>query len=260
MGRAAISIGFGLAGARRGSCPRRERAREAIAGACAGRAGRPAALRRSSAPRPIVSSHDRMRSARCAPATGGCQARHVSAACGAAMAWARAGRGSWRVLLEQLDELVGHGAGELGRVGDGDGAAIVARHVVADADGDQLDRGARLDLLDHLAQVLLQIAARVDRQRGVVDRRAVGDHHQDAAPLGPSLQAPVRPGQRLAVDVLLEQALAHHQRERALGAPPGRIGRLVDDVAQVVEAARDWPACRPRARPRAPGRPSRPGW
>ena len=57
----------------------------------------------------------------------------------------RAGRRPWRVrarraLLEQLHQLVGHGAGELGRIGDGDGAAVVARHVVADADGDQLDR------------------------------------------------------------------------------------------------------------------------
>ena len=165
-----------------------------------------------------------------------------------------------RVLLEQLDQLVGHGAGELGGVGDGDGAAVVARHVVADADGDQLDRGARLDLLDHLAQMPLQVAAGVHRQRRIVDRRAVRDHHQDAPLLGPPLQASVRPGQRLAVDVLLEQALAHHQGERALGAPPGRIRRLVDDVAQIVEAARDCRACRRRARPRAPVRPSRHGW
>ena len=43
--------------------------------------------------------------------------------------------------------------------------------------------------------------------------------------------------QRLAVDVLLQQPFAHHQRQRALGAPPGRIGRLVDDVPQIVEAA-----------------------
>ena len=47
----------------------------------------------------------------------------------------------------------------------------------------------------------------------------------------------MRPGQRLAVDVLLQQPLAHHQRQRALGPPPGRIGRLVDDVPQVVEAS-----------------------
>ena len=71
----------------------------------------------------------------------------------------------------------------------------------------------------------------------VVDRRAVRDHHQNAAALRPGQKAPVRPGQRLAVDVLLEQPLAHHQRQRALGPAPGRVRRLVDDVAQVVEAA-----------------------
>src|SRR3546814_20586915 len=71
--------------------------------------------------------------------------------------------------------------------------------------------------------------------RSVVDRRAVGDHHQDAALLGARDQAAVRPQQRLAVDVLLQDALAQHQAEVLAGAPPGRVGGLVDDVAQVVE-------------------------
>ena len=48
-----------------------------------------------------------------------------------------------RLLVEQLGQLLGHGAAELLGVDDGDGAAIVARHVVADADGDQLDRRAQ---------------------------------------------------------------------------------------------------------------------
>ena len=74
----------------------------------------------------------------------------------------------------------------------------------------------------------------------IVDRRAIRDHHQDAALFGPAEHALVRPGERLAVDVLLEQALAHHQCEVALGAPPGCVGGLVDDVAQIVEAARSW--------------------
>ena len=56
--------------------------------------------------------------------------------------------------------------------------------------------------------------------------------------LGAAEHAPVRPGERLAVDVLLQQALAHHQRERTLGAAPGRIGALVNDVAEIVQAAR----------------------
>jgi hypothetical protein len=78
----------------------------------------------------------------------------------------------------------------------------------------------------------------IDRQRRIVDRRAVGDHHHDLALFGARQQAVVRPQQRLAVDVLLEDALAQHQAEVLAGAPPRRVGRLVDDVAQVVEAAR----------------------
>ena len=44
---------------------------------------------------------------------------------------------------------------------------------MADADGDQLDGRAHLDLVDHVTQVLLQIAAGVDGKGRVVDRRAV---------------------------------------------------------------------------------------
>src|SRR3712207_8993381 len=57
--------------------------------------------------------------------------------------------------------------------------SVIAGDVVADADGDQLDRRARLDPADHLAEVALQIGAAVHRQGRIVDRRAVRDHHHD---------------------------------------------------------------------------------
>ena len=40
----------------------------------------------------------------------------------------------------------------------------IAGHVVADADSDELDRRSRLDLLDFVPQVALQIMARIDRK------------------------------------------------------------------------------------------------
>ena len=70
-------------------------------------------------------------------------------------------------LVEQLGELLHHRAAELLGVDDGDGAAVVARHVVADADGDQLDRRARLDPVDDVAQVALEVVAGIDRQRRI---------------------------------------------------------------------------------------------
>src|SRR5262249_62000743 len=48
----------------------------------------------------------------------------------------------------------------------------------------------------------------------------------------------MRPAQGLAVDILLQDALAQHQPEIAPGTPPRGVGRLVDDVAQIVEASR----------------------
>src|SRR5262249_22695049 len=78
------------------------------------------------------------------------------------------------LLVEQRGKLLHHGAAQLVGVDDGDGAAVVARDVVADADGDQLDRRARLDPVDDVAQMALEVVAGIDRQGRIVDRRAVG--------------------------------------------------------------------------------------
>src|SRR3546814_9087760 len=48
----------------------------------------------------------------------------------------------------------------------------------------------------------------------------------------------MRPEQRLAVDILLEQPLAHHQAQILARPAPGFVGLLVDDVAQVVQTPR----------------------
>src|SRR3954468_25078471 len=141
-------------------------------------------------------------------------------------------------LAEQFGGFFSDGAAELFGVHDRHRAAIIARHVVADADRDQLDRRAGLDLLDDVAQVPLEVVAGIDRQRGIVDRRTVRDHHQDLALLGPAEQALVRPVERLAVDVLLQQPLAHHQAEIFSRTAPRGVRRLVDDVAEIVETAR----------------------
>src|SRR5262249_52147054 len=88
-----------------------------------------------------------------------------------------------------------------------------------------------------LAQMPLEIVAGIDREGRIVDRRAVRDDHQDAPLLGPAEETIMRPEQRLAVDVLLEDALAQHEAEAAPRPPPRRVGRLIDDVAKIVEAA-----------------------
>src|SRR5260370_5271174 len=65
-------------------------------------------------------------------------------------------------LVEQRGKLLHHGTAQLIGVDDGDGSAIVARDIVADADGDQLDRRARLDPVDDVAQVALEVVAGID--------------------------------------------------------------------------------------------------
>ncbi len=138
---------------------------------------------------------------------------------------------------------------------------IVARHVVADADGDQLDgralsRSPRSPCADAAPGSLPELTDRVESSTGAPSEIIIRMRRRS----GRAMQAVMGPGQGLAVDVLLQQLLAHHQRRAALGAAPGRVGGLVDDVAKIVEAAG-----RGRLARREPGlaglrRPSRRGW
>ena len=50
--------------------------------------------------------------------------------------------------------------------------------------------------------------------------------------------AAMRPLEGLAVDILFEQTFFHHQPKIGSGAAPRGIGAFVDDVAQIIEAAR----------------------
>ena len=111
-------------------------------------------------------------------------------------------------------------------IDDGDGALVIARHVMTDADGGELDRRSGFDIVDHPAQMPLQIIAGIDRQGRIVHRRAIGDHHQDLALFGPRHQAVMRPHQGFAVDILLQQAFAHHQAEIFLARRQGSSADL----------------------------------
>ena len=106
---------------------------------------------------------------------------------------------------------------------------------MADADCDQLYRPALFHHGDHIAQMLFQKARRIDRKRRIIHRRPVRDHHQDPPRLGPGHHPPMRPFQRLAIDVFLEQPLFHHQAKVRPDPPPRRIRRFIDDVAQIIQ-------------------------
>ena len=54
------------------------------------------------------------------------------------------------ILVEELGELFQHHAAQLLGVDDRHGAAVVAGHVVTDADRDQLDLAQALDVLEHI--------------------------------------------------------------------------------------------------------------
>src|SRR5262245_59996845 len=97
------------------------------------------------------------------------------------------------VFLEQARKLFGHCPTKLLGIDNGYGTAIVTRDVVTDTDSDQLDWRARFDFLDDPAQMAVEIVARIDRERGIIDRRTVRDHHQDLALLGARQQTLVRP-------------------------------------------------------------------
>src|ERR1051326_8425300 len=112
----------------------------------------------------------------------------------------------WRSVsrMTYLGESLQHDAAQLLGIDDRHGAPVIAGHVVADANRRQLDGPLALDLADDLAQMLFEIVAGIDRQRRIIDRRAVRDDHQNLAFLGPPQQPVMSPGEGLAVDILLQ--------------------------------------------------------
>src|SRR3984893_3067437 len=81
--------------------------------------------------------------------------RGTAAVASSGVAAANAGVGA-AVFVEQLGESFEHDAAELLGVDDRDGAAVVAGHVVADADRCKLHFAEALDVVDHLAQMLFE--------------------------------------------------------------------------------------------------------
>ena len=137
---------------------------------------------------------------------------------------------------EQLGQLFHHRAAELLSVHQRDGPTVVACNIVAYANGNKLHRAACFDVFDHFAQVALEVVARVDGQRGIIHWRAVADHHRYASLfLAGSRRSLTH--QRLAVDVLFQDAFAQHQTQALACPTPGRVCRLVNDVAEIVQTA-----------------------
>src|SRR6185503_11280378 len=99
------------------------------------------------------------------PASGACSCGLLLSACGAYRpAHPRRRRAALRRTFgEEIDQLFRHRAAELFGIENGDRAPIVTGNVVADTDRDELDRGLRLDLGDHLTQMLVEVVPRVHR-------------------------------------------------------------------------------------------------
>src|SRR5688572_3449744 len=125
-----------------------------------------------------------------------------------------------RMLVEKLGQLLCHGAAKFLCVHDGHCPAIIAGDIVADADRDQFDGRSPFNVGNDLAQVTLQIVSRVDRKGGIIDGSTVGYDHQNAALFGTAKKPVVCPYESFAIDVLLQQPLAHHQTKIAASTPP----------------------------------------
>src|SRR3712207_472517 len=108
------------------------------------------------------------------------------------------------MVIEKFSELLRHRTPQLLGIHDRNGAPIIASHIVANADGDELHGRLCLDIAYDLAKVTFEVASGIDGQRRVVDRSTVGNHHEDATLLGTSEEAVVCPNQGFSVNVLLQ--------------------------------------------------------
>ena len=61
------------------------------------------------------------------------------------------------ILVEQVGELADDGTAKLVDIGDCHRPPVIARHVMADTDGEKLDRRAVLDIGNHFAKMLFKI-------------------------------------------------------------------------------------------------------
>ena len=109
---------------------------------------------------------------------------------------------------------------------------------MADTDRDELDRTAVFYLGNDLSEMALKIVSDIHAQRGIVDWRPVRNHHQYLALFRAAEQSVMCPEQRFAVDIFLQKPLTHHQAEILPRPAPWSIRRLVNDVAQVIQAPR----------------------
>ena len=73
---------------------------------------------------------------------------------------------------------------------------------MTDTYGDEFDVAAVFNLVYDHAKMALEQARSVLALRGVIDGRAIGNHHHDAALLRPCHEAAIGPFQRFAVNVL----------------------------------------------------------
>ena len=108
---------------------------------------------------------------------------------------------------------------------------------MADANRCQLHGRLGFNPANNLAQMPFKIASRIDRQSAVIDGCSIRNHHQNAAVFCARKQPVMRPDQRLAIDILFQQPLAHHQAQIAPSAPPRFIGLLIKDMTQIIEPA-----------------------
>src|SRR3546814_5237333 len=142
--------------------------------------------------------------------------------------------GGDETVVKKAGQLLHPGPAKLFGVHDRHRAPIIARDIMADANGDELHGRAVFDPFDNLPQMTLQIGAAVNGQGGIVDWRTVTDDHHYAAILGPADQAVMRPEERLAIDVFLEQPFAHHQAEIASRPTPGRSEEHTSELQSLM--------------------------
>src|SRR5579885_2557897 len=69
----------------------------------------------------------------------------------------------WRPIIEELREFFRHRAPSLLGIDDRQGMTVIASHIVADADCNQLHRRIIFDFFDGMPQMSIEIISRIDR-------------------------------------------------------------------------------------------------
>src|SRR5262245_9533718 len=115
---------------------------------------------------------------------------------------------------------------------------VISGQIVTESNPNQPYIPGLIDGGDDFLEMTFEVPRRVRRKRGVIDRRAVRHNDEDFSSFVTTSQAACSPSDGFTVHVLFGQFFSYQVANRRRRSGILIIGRPIDDVQKITEAAR----------------------